>query len=169
MRYLSKKEILEGLQKAYKSKVHAERNYIIISVLAKTGVRVSELIHITTNDILTDSKQIIIRGKGDKIRNVDVSMDIILQLQGYAQKKKIPKNKPIIKLTRQAIWLITKRLAETNPHSFRHSYTIELLQKTKNIRYVQKQLGHSDIRVTEIYLQYMEFDEDKKEVERLWT
>lgn len=168
MKIISKKDILLAQMRAYKSPLHGERNYLIISTFAKTGVRVSELINITPASIFIDERQIVIRGKGNKIRHVDVAMDIILQLTGYAKRKKIDKNKSIFKITRQQIGNITREIADTNPHAFRHAYTIELLRKTKNIRYVQKQLGHSGISTTQIYLQFMEFSKDKEKIDQLW-
>ena len=45
--------------------------------------------------------------------------------------------------------------AELNPkysiHSARHTYGTHLYHATKNLRYVQKQLGHSNITMTSIY------------------
>ena len=38
------------------------------------------------------------------------------------------------------------------PHKLRHSYASELYTRSKNLRVVQENLGHSSIRTTEIYL-----------------
>lgn len=166
MKYLSKSEIRAAIEKAAKS---SERNYIIINTLAKTGVRVSELTAIKDNDILESSDQIIIRGKGDKIRNIDVDSELILWLKMYVKKNKIKKNKPIFALGTRQIRNITQRFANTNPHSFRHSYAIQLLRKTMNVRYVQVQLGHSTLATTQIYLRFMDFNKEKEKLGELWT
>ncbi len=166
MRYLSKNEVRSAIEKAAKSN---ERNYLIINTLARTGIRVSELITITDNDILESSNQIIIRGKGDKIRNIDVNPELILWLKMYVKKNKIKKNKPIFPLSTRQVRNITQRFANTNPHSFRHGYAIQLLRKTMNIRYVQVQLGHSTLATTQIYLRFMDFDREKEKLGELWT
>ena len=163
MRILSSNEITNIIGRAANDKT-----FMIINTLAKTGVRVSELIAITPQDILFDEKQIIIRGKGDKIRNIDIPNDLAILLRIFVKNKRVRTNKKIFPLTRDAVYKMTKRIAKTNPHTFRHSYAVELLRKTRNIRYVQVQLGHSSLSTTQVYLRYMDFEEDKKKLVELW-
>ena len=59
------------------------------------------------------------------------------------------------------------KYSNRNPHAFRHSYAIRLLKETKNIRYVQKQLGHSSLTTTQIYLQFTDFSLEKSKLEDL--
>lgn len=161
MKYLSKNEFKKAIQKASKK---SNRDYLILNVLFKTGVRVEELTRITPNDVLSDNDQIIIKGKGDKIRNIDVSPELIMQLELYIKNFKIKKRDSIIPLTTRAIGYITHKHSGVNPHAFRHSYAIHLLQGTRNIRYVQLQLGHEGLSSTEVYLQFMDFEEEKKKL-----
>ena len=166
MKYLSKKEVNEAIQKAAKK---SQEYYVMFLVLAGTGCRVTELINIRTQDILDDENQIIIRGKGDYIRNVDVTPELIMQLQLYIKNKRIHHRSRLFKRTRQGITLITKRISGVSAHAFRHTYAIDLLRKTKNIRYVQKQLGHSSLATTQIYLQFMDFEEEKNKLGELYA
>ncbi len=163
MRILSSNEIAHILGRCAKDKP-----FMILSMLAKTGVRVSELISITPQDILFDEKQIIIHGKGDKIRNIDVPNDLLILLRIFVKNKHVRTNKRIFPVTRDAVYKMTKKIARTNPHTFRHSYAVELLRKTRNIRYVQVQLGHSSLSTTQVYLRFMDFSEDKKKLAQLW-
>lgn len=165
MKLLSKQEIERILDRVSTLNTNI---YLRFSVLAYTGVRVSELICIRPVDLLMDERQIIIRGKGNVIRNVDVSPQILLPLRLYIKQKRIKNNQLIFPVTRDAIYKMCKKYAGVNPHVFRHSYAVELLRTTKNIRYVQKQLGHKDLQVTQIYLQFMDFTEDKKKLAELW-
>ena len=165
MKILSNNEINNIIDKAASER---DRTFMIINTLAKTGVRVSELIAITPQDILFDEKQIIVRGKGDKIRNIDVPNDLLILLRIFLKNKRVRTNKRIFPVTRDAVYKMTKKIAKTNPHTFRHSYAVELLRKTKNIRFVQVQLGHKTLSTTQVYLRHMDFSEDKKKLANLW-
>ena len=118
--------------------------------------------------MLFSLNQIVIKGKGGKIRNVDVSPDLIHLLQYFIKEKKIRKNQRLFPVTPQAIWKMTKNIADVNPHMFRHSYAIQLLRKTKNIQYVKEQLGHAKLATTGVYLKYMDFDKEKQQLAELW-
>lgn len=168
MRYLSKEEINRALLNALKSKTHRDRNVALLQVLAKSGIRVSELNSITPKDLLSDESQLIIRGKGNTPRNVDIPIELVMSLENYIQNYRIKKTNRIFPLTRQQIRNITKKLADTNPHAFRHSYAIHLLRRTQSIKYVQNQLGHSSLATTEIYLKFMEFTKDKDKLEGMF-
>jgi site-specific recombinase XerD len=50
------------------------------------------------------------------------------------------------------------------PHVLRHTFATDLLRETKNIRLVQKALGHSDVSTTMIYTHV--FDEELEEALR---
>ena len=166
MKYLSQNQIKQAIKNA------AGKNqfyYTLILTLSKSGCRVSELINIRTQDILQDEKQLVIRGKGNKIRNVDIPDDLLLQLQLFIKQYKIRKGNRLFPRTRQNITQITKRFIGANAHAFRHSYAINLLRTTNNIRYVQLQLGHNSLTTTQIYLRFMEYTEEKNKLGELYA
>lgn len=166
MRYLETSEINQALQTAAKK---SPRNYLIISIFAKTGMRVSEISRIKPQDILEEAEQLIVKGKGGKIRNIDITAELVMLILNYAKVNKIRKNQRLVKLTIRRFQQICNEIADVNAHAFRHSYAIHLLRKTKNIRYVQKQLGHSSLATTQIYLQFMEFEEEKNKLGELYA
>ena len=166
MKYLSTEQLRESLEKAATIN---EKYYSVLLTLAKTGCRASELVSITPNDINKDEKQIIVRGKGNKIRNVDVPADLLIQLALYIKNKKIKANKPIFDLSIQRITQITKRFTTLSAHAFRHTYAIHLLRTTKNIRYVQTQLGHSSLATTQIYLRFMDYKKEKQKLGEMYS
>jgi len=92
-----------------------------------------------------------------------------MQITNYAKTKNIRKNQLLFHLTIRRLQQICNETANINAHAFRHSYAIQLLKKTKNIRYVQKQLGHSSLATTQIYLQFMEFKEEKNKLGELYS
>lgn len=166
MRFLETNEINRALQTAAKK---SPRNYLIISIFAKTGMRVSEIARMKPQDILEEAEQLIVKGKGGKIRNIDITPELIMQMLNFAKVNHIRKNQPLFPITIRRLQQICNEIADTNAHSFRHSYAIHLLKKTRNIRYVQKQLGHSSLATTQIYLQYMEFEEEKNKLGELYA
>ena len=167
IKYLTKEKIVNLLNKSYLKK--NMKDACIVSILIGTGIRVSELLSITPNDLLFDQAQLIIRGKGNKIRNVDITPHLARMINYYMQQLNLKNNERVFKITRQRVYQICKEIAGVNPHMFRHSYAIHLLRKTKNIRYVQIQLGHSTIVSTQVYLRYMDFEEEKKKLDSLYA
>ena len=167
MRYIPKQQLEKSLTALRRGGLKTRQNYMIFKTLAYSGMRVTELINLRKQDILIDESQIIVRGKGNKIRNVDIPKHLLEDILAYIKDTK-PNKKPIFPFTRQNIYAITMALSGYNPHAFRHSYAIELLKKSKNIRYVQVQLGHSRMSTTEQYLRFMEFDDSKKQLEEIF-
>jgi integrase len=166
--YLNKKQIDEAIAKAAN---YRYKDYLRIKTLAQTGLRASELVGseklpgLKLQDINVLEGTIIVNGKGNKYRTVDSPKELCQQLKMYCEVNNIKKNARIFPITREALWYCTKKIAGVNPHVFRHSYTIYLLRQTKNVRYVQKQLGHSSLSTTQHYLKYMEFDEEKNAID----
>lgn len=165
MKILSRKEITKIKAKASEK---SHRDLLIISMLSDSGIRVSELINLTPNDILFDEKQLFIKGKGNVPRNVDIPSSLLLLLRVCLNNFKIAKKDRIFRLTRQRIFQITKKYGGVNPHIFRHSYAAFLQRSTSNIKYVQKQMGHASMATTQIYLQFMDFKIDKEKLEGMF-
>ena len=164
MKYLTQERLNDALQVAAN---RSQRDYMIIYILSKTGIRASELCSMTPQD-LQDTNELIIRGKGNKIRTIDITPTFKMIVRSYILTNNIKNKERIIKVSRQRIYQLTKEIAQCNPHMFRHSYAIHLLRATKNIRYVQMQLGHSTILTTQVYLRYMDFDEEKQKLHELF-
>ena len=145
------------------------RNKAMLELMYSSGLRVSELINLTVNDI--DLKNYVVRifGKGSKER--------IIPLNDYAAealKKYILYHRTILfkhgennilflnnhgnKMTRQGFFKIIKNIAkekgiktELSPHTLRHSFATHLLKHGADLRSIQELLGHSDISTTQIY------------------
>ncbi len=63
-------------------------------------------------------------------------------------------------MTRQGLWLIIKVYAkqaglspDVTPHTLRHSFAAQQLAEGKDLREVQRLLGHANISTTHIYTQ----------------
>lgn len=151
------------------SKPEGHRNRAIIEILYGSGLRVSELVNLTTNNIFISEKYLMVIGKGDKQRFVPMSDESIKQYQYWlidrsqlhiqrGQEQYAFLNRRGHKLTRAMIFEIIKRLAikaEINktisPHTLRHSFATHLLQNGADLRMIQMLLGHESITTTELY------------------
>ena len=153
------------------------RSNLIIELLYSTGVRVSELISIKTNNIDLQKKNILIdppeKGKSRKERIVFFAEQTKEVIEKYLEFRKIyfkekdspwlfPSNNTNDFLTRRRVLQIMHNLADKikidknlmHPHSFRHAFGNHLLNSGADIRVVQKLLGHSSIMTTQRYTEH---------------
>lgn len=144
------------------------RNKAMLELLYGTGLRISELISLTLNDIDISNCTLRCMGKGSKERIIPINEYIIEYLEKYLfNRSKLEKKdkyreiflnnhgKPI---TRQGFFKILKKLlaekglnTNVSPHTLRHSFATHLLENGADLRMIQEMLGHSDISTTRIY------------------
>ncbi|MGA2121211.1 MAG: site-specific tyrosine recombinase/integron integrase [Methanoregula sp.] len=142
------------------------RDKLIVRTIYATGVRVSELCNMNIEDIDFDEHTIRIRGKGDKIRLVFVDEDTLADILKFIGNRIVG---PLFvgqqgkHISSRAIQHIFKHYAPSGitPHKIRHSYASELYKRSKNLRVVQENLGHTSIKTTEIYL-HTDIDERRQ-------
>ena len=142
---------------------HNLKHLTILAVIYSCGLRISELINISLNDI--DNNRMIIhirKGKGNKDRQVQLTNQVLELLRMY-YKKYLPVNYLIVgqnggKYSTTSIQKIIKKSAlkariykKVTPHTLRHSFATHLLENGTDIRFIQKILGHIDIKTTQIY------------------
>ena len=144
------------------------RNKCMLELLYGTGLRISELLSLTINDIDTINSTVRCIGKGDKERIVPIndyiieSLNAYLNVRGELLKNKTTKelflNRNGDKLTRKGFFKILKKLllekglnTNVSPHTLRHSFATHLLEYGADLRVIQEMLGHSDISTTRIY------------------
>ncbi len=157
-----------------------ERDWAILHVALDAGLRVSEITALRVGDLLLDDGHaaLIVRsGKGGKERGVDIGRALREHLTSYLQwKREIGESTEpdaILfpsprggRLTRQAVYLMFKRLAREvalperfSIHSCRHTYASMLYRASKfNLRLVQRQLGHASVRTTQVYADVLSQD-----------
>ena len=143
------------------------RDITIIELLFATGVRISELCTLKIQQVDLASFRITIYGKGSKERMIQVTNNdvkkILLEYYTVFQDDIIATgwffiNRLHQRFTEQSVRsMIVKYLnlagvdMHITPHMFRHSFATLLLEADVDIRYIQKLLGHSSIKTTEIY------------------
>jgi integrase/recombinase XerD len=170
---LSFHEIEQLLEAIDLSSPEGTRNRAMIELLYSSGLRVSELVGMTLNNIHFDIGFLRILGKGNKERLVPFGADARRYLSIYidevrgkpphASPQKGSENIVFLnrrgkKLTRVMVFTIIKNLAvaiglkkNISPHTFRHSFATHLIEGGADLRAVQEMLGHESITTTEIY------------------
>jgi integrase/recombinase XerD len=150
------------------------RTTMIIKTLASTGMRISEMLNITTKDITPYNingrqfKKIQITGKGNKERTVFITVDLYNEIKEvFKQSKKgylfqsrtgnriHPAN--AYKMVRKMFFRITGK--HVYPHLLRHYYAShKIATEKKDIRSVSKYLGHSSVSITLNYYVHTALD-----------
>jgi tyrosine recombinase XerC len=145
------------------------RNKSICELLYGSGIRVTELINLNSNDINFTSNELIIHGKGNKERIVLTNETCLHFLTLYLKKarplllkeptiKAVFLNKKGSRLTSRSVQRIVSQLATQQalikpitPHTFRHSFATDLFNGGADIRSIQELLGHNSLTTTQIY------------------
>lgn len=130
----------------------------IITLAYSTGMRVSEVCNLLISDIDFKNKTIFIRNsKGRKDRVVPFSektKDTILQYMVlYSPQKYLFNGQFDLKYSHRSCNEIVKKYigGDNHFHKIRHSYATALLECGTDIMVIQKLLGHSNIKSTQIY------------------
>lgn len=165
---LSLTEIDQILAVPHGESLEEVRNRAMLELLYATGLRVSELVSLSLNQVDLTAGYLRAFGKGSKERIVPIGRSAIEEMKKYLEvrnqflKGKINEAFFVTRrggrMTRQAFWEILKqrsRLAgikrHVSPHVFRHSFATHLLERGADLRSVQAFLGHADIATTQIY------------------
>ncbi len=144
------------------------RDRAMFETLYATGLRVSELVGLTTDRVRLDPGFVRVVGKGRKERLVPIGLAAIEWIERYNEggralldrdrRPELFLNHRGGKLTRQGFWKILRRHARQagikthlSPHVLRHSFATHLVENGADLRAVQMMLGHSSLTTTEIY------------------
>jgi integrase/recombinase XerD len=145
------------------------RDHALLEFAYATGVRVSELVGLTLQDILFDEGLARVLGKGAKQRLVPVGRRALGAVALYAREIRPLLDRGKAKgvlflnargtpLSRVGAWGIIKATAKraglakrVTPHTLRHTFATHLLEGGADLRAVQEMLGHADLSTTQLY------------------
>lgn len=138
------------------------KHVLIIKILYGSGLRVSEVVNLKKEDLNFDERLIHIKlAKGKKDRFVTIPSLIIDELKNYCSLDSgnyLFESNRGGRLTKDSIQKIVQNSAKkaqikkrVYPHLLRHSFATHLLEQGTDLRIIQKLLGHSDIKTTQIY------------------
>jgi integrase/recombinase XerC len=146
------------------------RDKAMLEVLYSSGIRVSELVELETQDLDLQEGILRVRGKGRKDRLTPIGSQAIQALQRYFELRAIDNKsqgqhsqrvflnkhgEPLS--TRSVRRKLDKYLVEAgldpgiSPHTLRHSFATHLLNNGADLRSVQELLGHQSLSTTQIY------------------
>lgn len=139
---------------------------VVVQTLFYTGMRISECLNLQLADVDFDSNIIrIINGKGGKDRNIPINRSLLPILKNYLDNYHSDINSNYFFATEKSGRLsapyVNRILGDTvkklgwkkhvSAHILRHSFASNLIKNGVNLVYVQKLLGHSNLKVTSIY------------------
>ena len=145
------------------------RDKAILETLYATGMRVSELSNLKSNNVNLDIGFLRCIGKGNKERVIPLGKKAIHSINRYLESSRAhflkQKKSDLLfisrsgsGLSRQSVWKLIKRYAKEakikktiKVHTLRHSFATHLLERGADLRSVQEMLGHSNISTTQIY------------------
>lgn len=158
------KELLNQFNLRY---ITPQRNRAMINLMLNTGLRLSEVTSLKWRDINLMTGQLkVVQGKGAKDRILYINSEMIKELQEWKERQfkewgessLVFTSRTLKELDGKAVRKMVKTYTDKagidkniSPHNLRHTFASDLLRETKNIRIVQKALGHSDIGTTQIY------------------
>ncbi len=166
--YLDIEEIVSVIEAPDLTTEGGLRDRALMEVLYSGGLRVSELVGLTLNDLDFENQTVLVMGKGGRQRLANLGGPAVEALRNYlaamAPKRKVSGCKALFlnlrggPLTDRAVRDIVHKYCNQagakdnlSPHGFRHSFATHLLDNGADLRAVQELLGHKRISSTQIY------------------
>ena len=146
-----------------------QRDRAMLEVLYACGLRVTELVSLTLEQVNLRQGVLRIMGKGSKERLVPMGEEAIVWVERYMRdaRHELLNGRPSDvlfpsqrgeQMTRQTFWHRIKHQAKVagigkslSPHTLRHAFATHLLNHGADLRVLQMLLGHSDLSTTQIY------------------
>jgi site-specific recombinase XerD len=149
------------------------RDRCLMQLMLNVGLRAAEVLALTVYDVDWLSGQLTVRqGKGQKDRILWLNEPVLDDLRRWRARRPATA-RGLLFTTLQgtpihssALRALVKRRGDkaglqqkdVHPHMLRHTFATELYRQTKDIRLVQKALGHSDLSTTMIYTHIVDED-----------
>lgn len=139
------------------------RDRAILELLYSTGLRVSELVALTPEDVSFQTCTVRVVGKRRKERIVPLGSKAIEALQSHlhasgASSGALFTNRKGGRLTPRSVYTIVRRSlravgagVHAHPHVLRHSFATHLLEHGADLQAVREMLGHESLSTTQVY------------------
>jgi integrase/recombinase XerD len=142
------------------------RDYAVLLLLARLGLRCSEIAALTLDDVDWRQGEIVIRGKGSRIDRLPLSADVGEALadylcrgrpHGYGRLLFLNGRAPVAGVSRDTVSMVVVRacrrvgIRPVRAHCLRHTIASELLRRGAGLAEIGQVLRHQDQRTTSIY------------------
>lgn len=165
------KEIIYYMKNGFTGFRKNEKIATALILEANIGIRISDIIKLTLDDIVKDGERYrldIIEKKTGKKRNFTIPFSIYQYLENYCLKNNIKSNEIIFDITERSIQRQLKLVCDflnydgISTHSFRKFFATEIYVKNNyNIVLVQQLLQHSSTAITQRYIGIQQKDIEK--------
>ncbi len=148
----------------------------VVTILLDTGLRVSELCGLDTDDVDTeDMSALVIAGKGEKDRTVLFTQATVKAIEGWTpirntrmgicdrenEQRSLLLSSRGRRMNPRSVQKLMDRLADAadiprsrlSPHTLRHTFATGLLERGADLVTIQRLLGHASIATTRVYLE----------------
>jgi len=161
---LTNEEISLLLSQPDESDAKGFRDRAMLELMYATGIKVSEVVGLNTNDVSIELN--FIRCSGRTIPLYPMAAEVLSRYIKRSRKALVadPNEKALFvnlngeRLSRQGLWKIIKHYTnqakiqkEITPHTLRHSFAVHLLENGADLRSLQVMLGYADISSTQVY------------------
>jgi site-specific recombinase XerD len=168
-KHLRSEAVQRVLSACDRSTVNGKRDYVILLLLARLGLRAGEIVALQLDDIDWANGDLVVRSKkGDGWARLPLPMDVGRALErylmvrpptpyrnvfvrGYAPFTPFVASGPVSVLVRKAIERAGVKSARTGAHIFRHSLATEMLRRGASLAEIGHVLRHRDPDSTAIY------------------
>lgn len=161
------------------------RDRTIMEIFYSTGIRLGELVGLRPGDCDLESRVLRVHGKGFKDRVVPMGEKATQFLKTYIEevrprfihseetplelwltkKVRMPLSKPMVQINVRHYGRRAGIPFPVTPHAFRHTFATHLIRNGAEVAAVSKMMGHSSIKVTQIYTHLTQVDVKKAHVE----
>lgn len=150
----------------FENTFEGHRNRLILEMFYATGMRISELISLKSNDVNAAGLQVKVLGKRNKERIIPISEHLIDLMLNYSSLKSNlllesqvyfckengqPLNTTYVyRLVKSELSKVTT-LQKKSPHVLRHTFATHMLNNGADLNAIKEILGHSSLAATQVY------------------
>jgi integrase/recombinase XerC len=170
--YLDEQKMIDLLEPNKEEGITFEdmRNLLILDFFYRTGIRLSELINLKTENLNLYNLTVTVLGKRNKVRQIPITMNFkkvleeylgfraeFLSEKGMSNSILFPDNKGNQMAPGFVYRIVKSRISKVStgkkrsPHILRHSFATSMLNNGADINAIKELLGHSSLAATQVY------------------